>query len=224
MKLSVVFGALAIAAAPLCTAHAASPFSADLNVGTTGVGLEGQYRLNDYLAVRASGDWIGLNHDFSSSDLSYRGSAHWETVGGFVDLHPFKNGFLLSGGAYAGDRKVTLDATPRANVSVNGVPLTPAQVGELQGQGKLSSTAPFVGVGWDGTFNSKGGLGFRALLGVAFSGDPTISLTATGSAANTPAIRSYVQTYLQQQEDQVRRDARFLKTYPVANIGVGYRF
>jgi hypothetical protein len=87
-------------------AGAASPFGADIHIGTTGVGVNGQYRLGDDLALR-----------------------------GFADMHPFKNSFLISGGAYFGDRNVSLDATPKANVVVNGVALAPAQVGAPHGEG-----------------------------------------------------------------------------------------
>src|SRR5207248_60790 len=154
--------------------------------------VEGQYKVNDYIGLRASGDWLGYSRNFSSSDLRYGGRATWATFGAFGDIHPFKNGFFLSGGAYFGDRKVTLNATPNGNVTVNGVVLTPAQIGQLHGEGKLSSSAPFAGLGWDSTFNSKGGLGFKGLIGVAFSDDPSVSITASGPAASQPALQPYI--------------------------------
>ena len=205
-------------------AFAESPFSASVHLGTTGVGGELQFKINDYLAVRGDGDWLGYSRDFSSNDLRYSGRATWATFGAFADLHPFRNGLFVSGGAYFGDRKVTLTGTPQGNVVVSGVSLTPAQIGQLNGEGRLSSTAPFAGFGWDSTFRSKGGLGFKALLGVAFSDDPSISLGASGPAASLPIVQTYVQNYVAGEEAQVRHDARFLKTYPVAQVGLGYRF
>ena len=221
--LSALAAAAAVAFAGSPRAQAA-PFSADVHVGTTGLGVEGQYEVNDYLALRASGDWLSYSRNFSSNDIGYSGRATWSTFGAFADLHPFKNGFLISGGAYFGDRKVTLNGAPAGNVLVNGVSLTPAQVGRLNGVGKLSDTAPFVALGWDSTFRARRGLGFKALIGVAFSNAPSISLTATGPAANTPAIQSYVQSYVASEEAQVRHDARFLETYPVASVGLAYKF
>ena len=216
----VAFGALALA----CAAHAETPLSLGVHAGSTGLGIDGQYKINALLDVRIAGDSLSYSRSFSSNDLRYSGRATWSTAGAFGDLHPFSNGFLVSGGAYFGNRKVTLSATPANNVVVNGVTLAPVQVGQLLGEGRLSSTAPFGGIGWDTTQRSNGGLGFKAMLGIAFSGDPGISLTATGAAANNPQIQSTIQNYIQTQQQQVQSDARILKTYPVVTVGLAYRF
>jgi hypothetical protein len=205
-------------------AQAQTPFSASIHAATTGVGVEGQYKVNDWLAVRADGDWFSYSRSFNSNDIRYNGRATWSTAGAFADLHPFKNAFFVSGGAYFGDRKVTLTGVPATNQTVGGVVLTPVQIGQLNGKGTLSSTAPFGGLGYDGSFRAKSGLFFKGLVGVAFSDDPRISLTASGPAANTPVVQQYLATYVAQEQAQVQHDARFLKTYPVASLGLGWKF
>ena len=224
MRLGILAVAAVVAGLFFGAAHAETPFSVSVHAATTGGGVEGEYKVNDWLAVRADGDGLSYSRSFSSNDIHYDGRATWSTFGAFADLHPFKNGFFVSGGAYFGDRKVTLTGTPASNQVVSGVTLTPAQIGQLNGKGALSSTAPFVGLGYDGGFKSKGGMFFKGLLGVAFSDDPRVSLTASGPAANLPVVQSYLATYVAQEQAQVQHDARFLKTYPVASLGIGWRF
>jgi hypothetical protein len=211
--------ALAVGAAVCASAAHASPIAVDVHAGTTGFGVQGQYFINPYLSARVTGDWFDYNHSLSSSDINYSGKVKFQTFGLFADLHPFKNGWFVSGGFYQGDRKASLTGVPTANVVINGVSYTPAQIGTVRGDATLSSTAGFVGFGWDGAQHDKKGLHPRVTVGAAF-GSPKISLTATGPAANTAAVQSYVA----QEQAQAQHDADYLKVYPVVTVGLGYRF
>lgn len=123
-------------------------------VGTTGLGVEAQFRATDSMVLRGALEGFRINRDFETGGVDYRGSARWFTNSGMLDLHPFANPFTVTAGAYYGKRKVTLRGTPSEPVRINGALYNPAQIGELRGRAKFASFAPFVGLGWDTTFHS----------------------------------------------------------------------
>lgn len=154
-----------------------------VTAGTTGVGAEVQFALGPIFVLRGAVDTLGYDLDESYDDVDYSGRFDFDTLGGFVDLHPFANGFFVSGGAYVGQRDIGLNATPSAPVNIGGQTFTPAQVGTLTGQIKLKDVAPFAGLGFDNTFTRSSRWGFRALAGVAWSSPVSTNRTGCWASA-----------------------------------------
>lgn len=212
---------LAAGAAEAQGRHPRSPITAALNAGTTGVGAEVQLSLGPVFVVRGGLDTLGYDFDESYGDIDYSGRFDFDTVSGFVDLHPFLNGFLISGGVYVGDRTINLNGQPTAPVEIGGATFTPAQVGTLSGRIKLSDTAPFVGVGYDDSFIREGRWGFRGMVGVAWSQDPEVGLSSSGgSLSDDPAFRAR----LEQEAREIQQDAEDKALFPVVQLGVTARF
>ncbi|MFC5342559.1 hypothetical protein ACETK8_05370 [Brevundimonas staleyi] len=211
-----------------CTAGAAeaqsrnrSPITAALNLGTTGVGAEAQMALGPVFVLRAGIDTLGYDFDQSYSDVDYAGRFDFDTVSGAVDLHPFLNGWFVSGGVYVGERTIHLNGTPNAPVEIGGQTFTPQQVGTLSGRVKLSDTAPFVGVGYDDAFYRRGTWGFRGLVGVAWSRTPEVGLNAEGGTlSNDPAFRAR----LEQEARDIQEDAEDKAFFPIVQLGLTARF
>jgi hypothetical protein len=219
-KLLAAVAALALAPAGAALAQDGA-FALGLNAGTPGLGAEAQVRVADGLVVRGGADWLSFSRDEDYSGVPYDGKLKSATAGLFADWHPGGSAFLVSGGAYVGQRKVDLKAQPTSNVNIGGASFTPAQVGRLDGRAKLSKVQPFVGAGFDNTFTTSRSWGFRALLGVSFSKSPDVSLRASGGTfSNDPTF----QARLRQEEADIRDDAKDFKYYPVAQIGVTRRF
>lgn len=201
--------------------RARSPITAALNAGTTGVGAEAQLSLGPVFTVRAGIDTLGYDLDHTYGEVDYSGRLDFDTVSGFVDLHPFLNGFLISGGVYVGDRTIHLNARPSAPVTLGGASFTPEQVGTLSGRIKLADTAPFVGIGYDDSFYRQGRWGFRGIVGVAWSPEPEVGLTASGGTlSDDPTLRAR----LAEEARQIQEDAKDKAFFPVVQLGVTARF
>lgn len=212
---------LSAGAAEAQSRHPRSPITAALNAGTTGVGAEVQLSLGPVFVVRGGIDTLGYDFDQSYSDVDYSGRFDFDTVSGFVDLHPFLNGFLISGGVYVGDRTINLNGQPTTPVEIGGETFTPAQVGRLSGRIKLSDTAPFVGVGYDDSFYREGRWGFRGMVGVAWSQEPEVGLSSSGGTlSNDPIFRAR----LEQEARDIQEDAKDKALFPVVQLGVTARF
>ena len=197
-------------------------FAIGATVGTDGAGGELQYSLNRYLVLRGRGTWLEFGYGGNSGEVHYDVRARLSEGGGFADLHPFANPFVVSVGAVAGPRRADVSLAYRKNVTVDGVSLTPEQLGTGTGRASLGSPAPSVGLGFDNTFTHAGHWGFKLTAGVAFGHAPDATLApVSGLALENPAL---IAPYTAQVEHDVHHDGEFLAYYPQVSAGVNYRF
>jgi hypothetical protein len=187
-------------------------------VSTLGLGVEGGYRINEYFGVRGAANFLNLDRDLSTDNIDFDGKARLGSFGATADLFPFGGGFRLSGGLRVNDNHGDLTGTADRNVTLNGNTYTPAQIGRVDSHVEFSRISPYVGIGWSGTIFSPN-VYFAADLGVLFQGDPKVSLSATGAAAN-PQLQADIVRVQRDVEDKVNR----LAVYPVVSFSIGYRF
>jgi hypothetical protein len=84
----------------------------------------------------------------------------------------------------------------------------------------LEDTAPFVGIGWDTTFENPG-VAFKFIAGAMFTGSPQVNLTASGGTlSNDPNF----QTQLAQEEQNLQNDIDAYEIYPVVQAGLTLSF
>ncbi len=206
---------------PKAQSDKGSKFAVGLGVGTTGATVEGKFAPNDRVALRGNFNFLSFSVDEEYDDIDYEGDFDATTFGGFVDVAPFKNGFILSGGAYIGDKEVGLDATPTVNVEIGDQVFTPTEVGTLTGEAKLNSFAPYAGIGYDSFISGSKDWSFNARAGVMFTGSPDVNLvSANGTLSSNPTLRQELAAEIAAIEE----DADDYKYYPVLSIGVARRF
>lgn len=213
--------AIAAACALAGSNAAAQSLAVGLNLGTPGAGVQATTRVSEMVVLRGAVDGLSVGRDEDYSDVEYDGKAKLLTGGLFADLHPGGGAFFVSGGAYVGKRKIELRAQPTAAVDIGGQTFTPAQVGRLDGEAKLSNVQPFLGLGFDNTYVGERAWGFRALVGVSFSKRPEVGLTSTGGALSSDAS---FQARLRAEEADARDDAKDFKYFPVLQVGLTRRF
>ncbi len=216
-----IFAMAALAAGSGLAAGAAdAQMAISGSVGTTGATVEAKVKVAPIIALRGGYNYFQYEADDTYDDIAYAGDLDLSTAGAFVDLHPFGNAFMLTGGAYFGKKTLDLFATPTANVEIGSQTYTPAQVGTLNLTGDLEDTAPFVGLGWDSSFDTKG-LTFRFIAGAMFTGTPDVNLTATGGTlTNDPAF----QTQLAAEEQNLQDDIDDYEIFPVVQLGLALSF
>lgn len=221
LSLAVACGLTLMAGAVCAHAQDSGRFAVGANIGTPGVGAELQYKLNENFVVRGGGDWMNFDYDHTYSDIDYSAKLKTSTGGAFIDWHPGGGAFFLSGGGYFGERKARLDGRPTQPTQIGSLTFTPEQIGTIRGDVEMSKTQPFLGLGWDNTFSRNGRWGFRLLGGVSFSDKPDVNLTATdGTLAADPTF----QAQLIEEEAKIRDDAKGFKYFPIAQVGLNYRF
>lgn len=215
---------LLTAAAGAASAQTTDRFALGVTAGTTGVGVEGQFHATPRVNLRLAADLFSYDTDFSTDEVDYDAEIDFNQVGGFVDLHPFDNSFFVSAGIYGGDRSVEVNATSGRSAEIGNRVFTSQQIGTLTGTVDFGGSAPFLGLGYNNTFRTAGPIGFKAVLGVAFGDDPTVDLRRTGGEPLPSAIQAQFDQELRNEEAELQQDAEDLKTLPVVQVGLTYRF
>lgn len=219
MKRTMMLAALA-AGAGFGAQAAQAQVAVGGTIGTTGVSVEAQMKLTPTVQIRGGYNYFQYGVDDTYDDIAYNGDLDLTTWGAFVDLHPFSNAFLVTAGAYFGDKKLGLTATPTSNVEIGNQTYTPAQVGRLNMDADLEDAAPFVGIGWDTTFENSG-MGFKLIAGAMFAGSPKVNLTSTGGSLSND---TNFQAQLAIEERNLQDDIDDFKVYPVVQAGLTFSF
>ena len=219
MKRMITLAALAIGAgAGTGAAHA--QIAVGLGIGTTGGVAEAQMEVTPNIQIRGGYNYFQYDLDDAYDDIEYSGDLDFSTLAAFVDLRPFGNSFIITGGAYFGEKTISLSALPGQTYEIGGQTYTSAQVGTLTGSVDLEDTAPFVGLGWDTTFQG-GPIGFKFIAGAMFTGTPTANLSSTGGTLSNDAT---FQQQLADEEQNLQDDINDFEVYPVVQAGLTLSF
>ncbi|HUK20716.1 MAG TPA: hypothetical protein VLV45_04065 [Gemmatimonadales bacterium] len=204
------------------TAAAQANASIALRAGTPGIGADLGMLLFGHAALRVSGAFYQLTTSRTVNDISYDVTLKLHSFAGLLDIYPRSRGsFRLTVGCVTDPAE--LDGTGRPSGStftINGTTYPSSTVGSLTGVVKFPSAAPYVGLGF-GTPAHRHGAGVYFLFDLgAVVAKPTVSLAATGAAAN-----GQLASNLQAQVDTTQQDIdKYVKVYPVLSIGIGLRF
>ncbi|MEL7033748.1 MAG: hypothetical protein AAGL97_06555 [Pseudomonadota bacterium] len=222
MRLSMKLAALALMSAGLSSpALADGDFAITGGIGTMGGTVEGQFQVNDYFQLRAGANYLAFDEDIDVDDITYDGELDFSGFGAFIDVHPFGNSFFVTGGAYAGGKEIDLVASSTVAVEIGGVVFTPAEYGRLEGDVSFDDVAPFVGLGFDTTFEGNGNWGFNVLAGAALFGSGDVTLDAVGGTlSNDPVL----QAQLAQEIQDIENEIEDYELWPVVQVGLSYRF
>lgn len=219
MKRTITLAVLTLAGA--ATAGAAqAQIAVGGSIGSAGASAEAQLKVAPGVNIRGGYNFLQYGAGDTYDGVAYDGDLDLTTLGAFVDVHPFGNSFFITGGAYFGEKTLDLLATPTQNVQIGSQTYTPAQVGTLGLAADLEDTAPFIGLGWDTTFENPG-IGFKFLAGAMFTGTPQVNLTATGGTLSND---TNFQTQLAQEEQNLQDEINDYEIYPVVQLGVTLGF
>lgn len=98
---------------------------------------------------------------------------------------------------------------------------TPDQYGRLEGDVSFDDVAPFIGLGFDTTFEGDGHWGFSILAGAAVFGSGDVTLEAIGGTlSNDPTL----QAELLNEVEEIEQEIEDYELWPVVQVGLSYRF
>lgn len=201
---------LALAAAPA----AADSFALGARAGTMGLGAEGVWRATDRFSLRAGYHAFNYSTTFEESDVDYDGELRLRNAAVFVDWHPFAGRFRLSAGGVHSGNELTGNAAGELEVGDN------TYEGTLDARIDWRDVTPYLGLGFGSPF-AGGRWSLNAELGVMFVGKPDVALD--GSVSN-PLFEPMFRQDLERERENLREDLSDFRYYPVATVGLSYRF
>lgn len=219
---------IASLATPIATAQTPAPLQGigiNAKAGLAGFGLDVSKPINEYTKVRAGYSTFTHSRSYTQDDLTFDADLRlggWNLLG---DLHPWKNGFRVTGGLYGPSHKLSGTGKyngPTRSITLNGHTYTSDQVGNVDVSAKWSGVRPYLGVGYDTLqTQQKPGVFFTTDVGVIFSGKPKLNLNARYI---DPLLRNQIASDIEAEKRSIQQDLNDIKALPVIQVGVGYRF
>lgn len=205
-------------------------FTIGAKLGTTGVGIETRVPINEKFYGRLGMNYFyyhyhhNKRHDsLTNNSLYYKAKLTLLTLPVMLDYHPFDNsGFRLSVGVAYNGNKVTANAVPSNNTTLNGHTYSLGELGAIKSTITLGKKiAPVVTIGYDSSFISGKSWSFNTEAGVMYSGNAKIKVSTTGTGITKAQL---IDDINQDINKQFKKERKRLKFFPIIAIGFKYNF
>ena len=184
--------------------------------GTLGIGGEAAIGVTDRVVFRGGYGFMPFEPSLTVSDLELTADLPSSFHVG-VDLY-LNNAFRLGGGVLWRSDDPTVEGVFTSDQDIGGNTYTPGQIGTLTGVFDGRDRSPYVLIGFGR--HTQPGIGLFVDVGVAFVGDPEITLGATGGSLN-PSTDAGFRSALDQEATDMEQDAgSYLKLWPWLSLGV----
>ena len=194
-------------------------------MGTLGIGAEYVQPISEHFSLRAGLNFLNWSYDFDASDIEYEGDLKLKTFSLLADIHPFANGFRLTGGAMYNSNKIDVTAkSSSGSYEINDVDYPAEAIESISGEVEFDDFSPYFGIGWGVDQSADSPWSFNFDLGVLYQGEPDPQLTGRCSAGVPAAVCSQFQANLSAEEKELKRDPEDYNFYPVLSLGVTYSF
>ncbi len=193
-------------------AQAAPEFGVALRGGSVGFGPEVTLRLTDRLAVRGGVGWLPFEYESTYDDTRYSVAPPGRYLTLSADLS-LVGPLRLTGGLLRRSGPVTFDADLEGESEVGDGSYD--ATGRLEGEVRSAETAPYLGLGFGHAAGS--GFGIFLDLAVAFTGDPDLTLEASGPITESPGFDEDLERERSRAQDELDTYYRY---WPVVNLGV----
>ncbi len=216
---------LSIALGAGSTPALADGFAVGAGFGTLGWELQAATEINSFLVLRLNGN-VGsftlpgfYGSSFGGFDYDIEGDLR--SVGLVADFHPLGlspvgSGFVVSGGVYYNRNEFmfksgTIDAS---TVGLGGSPSGSTQL--IADVDFDADYAPYLAIGYDGTFQGVVPVSFYGRVGVLFQGSPNVTIRDTAGLVQPGDLAS--------EEQQLEDDLSTFEYYPAISIGLTVSF
>ncbi len=187
--------------------------------GTLGAGLEGTMGITETVNARVGFNYFPYNYTGTESGVNYKFDLTLLSVPLLFDWHPKGSGFRVSAGAMYNGNKIEGSATASSGTyDINGTSYTTTDITKLSSDITFNALAPYVGIGYGNAVGKDKRWNFVLDLGVAYQGEPSVDITATGPQA------AAAETNIKAEESQLQDALDNFQWYPVIMLGVSYKF
>ena len=190
------------------------------HAGSLGLGGDVAISLNRYLGIRGGGNFFPMDFDINISDIDFTFDLPSPQFTATLDLFPTGGGLRISAGVLFSNNDLTIEGDLTGSVDIGDATYGAAQVGTLTGAILTKDASPYVGIGFGNPARST--FGFFLELGVAFKGEPEVTLEADGPAASLPAFQADLERERRDAEDDPWINV--FRYYPIVSMGFSVGF
>ena len=192
-------------------------------ISTLGGGLEVAKGITPWLGLRGGVNYFTYSYDSEESGNQYELELELKSFGLFVDLHPFKQAFRITGGFLINGNEITGNAKLASGETFELDGMDYSLAGDAASMALTYDTfAPYAGIGWDTTFGDHDNWGFTFDIGVVFSGSPDLAINA--NVDSTDPNSGTFEEAKKKEVDELKEDLNDYELWPVISAGIVYQF
>ena len=198
-----------------------------LDAGSTGAGVFGSWRFYDYLGVRAGFDYFQwTENNLSIADFRYSATARLLSEPLTLDIYPWKaHSFHISVGMLFNQNQLTGTSSGFGPITFAGHTFTFADMGVLNLKAEQQPVNPYLSIGGNFFyFDHAHHWALGGELGVAYTGDTTVSLTRTGGLVTSGPVNDAINGLVNHEQQKAQDWANQFKWFPVVKLMVTYSF
>ncbi|OQX73561.1 MAG: hypothetical protein B6D59_05255 [Campylobacteraceae bacterium 4484_4] len=245
MKRSLLTGLI------LCAATVPTMLSADalskenisvgVDAGILGFGASVKAKISQSVGVRAGFQYFHKDDiEIEDDGVDYNFDVTLNGVYGYADWHPWRGSFKVTGGLLYNNSDVKGLITPATSTTFvfQGHTYSTDDIAKVHTLVDFDPIAPYIGIGWDTSFNKKKGFGFTFDLGVAYQGSAKVSYTVdykelekTGNPAVDQAAEQARQELIREinadleaEKVSLQEELDKYEFLPYIAIGMNYKF
>lgn len=213
-------------ASSLCAADEAEvaykPFTLGVDAGTLGLGVSAKWRYWHYFGAHVGVNYLNYEDDgYDIEGINYDAKLRlFSGEIGFFDIYPWKNqslrislGVLINQNELKGFSPSTGAGT---FVTLGGTSVDSGAVGDISMKAEQETFSPFLSLGGDIPLNRSKSLSLGFEVGVAYTGSPEVSMSATSGATFS--------TLLAAEAKEVEDWADDFKFYPIVKVSLNFSF
>lgn len=197
------------------------PITLSAGVGTLGIGADARWRFSDHFGVRGGVNYFTYSDDAREIEgLTYNADFQLLNAPLSLDIYPWQNrSFRISIGALVNQNELE-GFSPSLGagnfIELGGVLVDSGAVGDISVKVEQETLSPFVSIGGDLHLNRSKSLSLGFELGVAYTGSPEVSMTATSGSTFSPLLAAEAQELEDKAED--------FKFYPIVKVSINFAF
>lgn len=216
------------------------PFSAiavTAKVGVLGVGIDLSTPLSRKTNLRIGGNYFKYNDTLTTDGIQFQGNLKFASAQASIDWFPWGRSFHISPGAlvYNGNGLSANASVPGGtSFTLDDNSFVSSATDPVGGNASVTfaKAAPMLTVGWGNPIPRNGRrFSFPIELGFAYVGDPTTSLTFTGTACDAQyalcqpvSQNAEFQSSVSAERVRFQNNANDARFFPILSAGFSFRF
>jgi hypothetical protein len=210
-------------------------------IGIFGVGANLKGKFFDNFGVSVGFDDFTYNDiEIVDNEVTYNFDVKTQDFLATLDWHPYASSFKASAGVVINNSNLdgTVRPTNETTFIFNGVTYSTSDIAKVDVTSEFDPIAPYIGFGWDTSWEKDSGFGFTFDVGLIYQGSATVDYSVaykeipkTGNAAVDAAasdarddlIRE-VNANLDIEKKSLQAELDDYEFLPYIAIGVNYKF
>jgi hypothetical protein len=217
--------------------------SVGATVGNFGIGANAKYKIDEQIGVRAGFDIFKVD-DYEITDdetnTKYNFDLKLQDFTILGDYHPWSSSFKTTAGLIVNSSSLDGVITPATSqkFEFQGHTYSTDDIAKVNTKVDFDPVAPYIGIGWDSSFDKSEGFGFTFDIGVIYQGSAKVDYSVrykeiekTGDESVDNAAQAVRDTLIKDINKDLEKEKISLQDeldkyelLPYISIGFNYKF